>query len=186
MDISVYLVTAGPDIGLLMGNRGSSIGKHREFSMAVLSAFSDVIQSSAPRDTGFMANSVSQISVINGQDGSFGFGAGAYSVIGNPSTKSKRGTIKSFVKANPKLRGKRPLSLTGAWWTLSKLGKEKLRQDRLSSGLYGGRKPAYWYAIAAGLVPDKEGGTLPANIFVDFAIDFANSERVSLAKLYFG
>jgi hypothetical protein len=35
-------------------------------------------------------------------------------------------------------------------------------------------------------VPDAEGNNLPANIFVDFAIDFANAERKTLAKWYFG
>ncbi|MGB2747620.1 MAG: hypothetical protein WBC34_05420 [Thiofilum sp.] len=83
------------------------------------------------------------------------------------------------------MRGSKPVVASGAWWTLTDEGKEKLRDSR-RHGAYGGSKPAYWYAIAAGLVPNAVGGTLASNMFVDYAIDFADAERSYLAKAYFG
>lgn len=182
---NVILTTTGWPLERAIGDRSRKLENHLSFSRRVIEAFSGVIETTAPRDTGYMATYVSAPSFIS-SDGEFvGYGAGSYDRIGDPGKRAKKGTIKTFVKDYPNLRGHRPMISTAAWWYLSKAGKDKLRSSRLHDS-YGGGKPAYWYAIARGLVPDASGGTLPANIFVDYAVDFANSERQILAKLYFG
>lgn len=185
ISIRIVLATSGEDLRRLIGIRRTLIGRHREFSRFIVERFADEIEATAPRDTGFMISRMATIRQVRSGGSVDGYGAGAHSLVGDPSTSAKRGTIASFIKANKKMRGSRPVVASGAWWTLTPDGKEKLRNSR-RHGAYGGSKPAYWYAIAAGLVPNAVGGTLVANDFVQPAIDSANAARFALAKSYFG
>lgn len=183
--VVVHLSTSGAALNQIINHRKLMIRKHREFSRAVVQEFASMIDSQAPRDTGFMAQRMSTVRQIRGAGSVDGFGAGAYSLIGDPSDPAPRGTITAFIKANKKMRGSIPLGPQGAWWTLTPEGKDKLRNSR-RHGSYGGSKPTYWHAIVSGNVPNAVGGRLAPHIFVDYAIDFANNEREYLAKAYFG
>ena len=185
VNVRVVVATSGANLAQLVNHRALMLRKHREFSRRVVDAFASTVDTAAPRDTGFMAARMSTVRQIRGAGSVDGYGAGAYSLIGNPKDRATPRTIASFIKANPKMRGSRPVVSSGAWWTLTPEGKDKLRNSR-RHGAYGGSKPAYWYAIASGLVPNAVGGTLTPNIFVDLAIDFANAERAVLARGYFG
>ena len=165
--------------------RAKMLAKHRDFSPSVVQVFADAIQDPASRDTGFMAGRMSSVRQIRSGGSVEGFGAGAYSLIGDPGEKAKTGTISAFIKNYPKLRGARPLVSSGAWWTLTDEGKDRLRATR-RFGAYGGPRPAYWYAIASGLVPNATGGTISANDFVTPAIDSADLFRRIAAAWVFG
>lgn len=165
--------------------RSRMIAGHRQFSRAVVGVFADTIEGTAPRDTGYMASRMSTVRQVRSAGSVEGYGAGAYSLIGDPSNRATPGTIAAFIKNYPKLRGTRPLVSSGAWWTLEQAGKDRLRDTR-RHGAYGGAKPAYWYAIAAGLVPNATGGTVSANDFVTPAIDSANQYRRIAAAWVFG
>lgn len=165
--------------------RSKMIAKHREFSRNVVNAFVEDIEMTAPRDTGYMIKRMTTVRQIRSAGSVEGYGAGAYSLVGDPSESAKRGTISAFIKNYPKLRGARPTRASGAWWTLEEAGKERLRETR-RFGAYGGPKPAYWYAIAAGLVPNAVGGTLVPDDFVTPAINSANSYRRVVAAWVFG
>lgn len=169
----------------VMYARRNMLAKHRDFSRSVVGTFANIVQQTAPRDTGFMAARMSTVRQIRFGGSVEGYGAGAYELVGDPGTKATPRTIASFVKNYPKLRGARPIIGSGAWWTLSEEGKEKLRANR-RFGAYGGPKPAYWYAIAAGLVPNATGGTISANDFITPAIDAANEYRRAAAAWVFG
>lgn len=185
VNVRVVLATSGASLSQLVNHRALMLRKHHEFSRQVVDAFASTVDAIAPRDTGFMAARMSTVRQIKGAGTVDGYGAGAYSLIGDPKDRATPGTIASFIKANKKMRGSRPIVSSGAWWTLTPEGKDKLRNSR-RHGAYGGSKPAYWYAIASGLVPNAVGGTLTPHVFVDLAIDFANSERAVLARGYFG
>lgn len=169
----------------VMFARGKMLAMHRDFSRSAVGVFADTIESTAPRSTGFMAGRISTVRQIRVGGAIAGYGAGAYSLIGDPSNAAKRGTITSFIKNYPKLRGSRPLSSSGAWWALTSEGKERLQTTR-RYGAYGGPKPAYWYAIVRGLVPNAVGGTLPQNDFVTPAIEAADQYRRGAAVWVFG
>ncbi|MGB2747621.1 MAG: hypothetical protein WBC34_05425 [Thiofilum sp.] len=98
--VTVHLTTSGAALGQLIRHRSLMIQKHREFSRAVVQAFADVVDSSAPRDTGFMASRLSTVKQISGGGSVSGYGAGAYSLVGDPGDTARRGTITAFIKAN--------------------------------------------------------------------------------------
>lgn len=185
VSVRVVLATSGEDLVRLVGIRRNLIGRHREFSRFIVNRFAEEIEIAAPRDTGFMVKRMTTVRQIRGAGTVDGYGAGAYSLIGDPANPAKRGTIAAFIKANKKMRGSRPIAASGAWWTLTQAGKDKIRNSR-RHGAYGGGKPAYWYAIVSGLVPSATGGTLIPDDFVTPAIGFANATRFALAKSYFG
>lgn len=182
--ISVSFSKTGP-ASTIMFARTKMLAMHRDFSRSVVGVFAETIESTAPRSTGFMATRLSTVRQIRTGGAISGYGAGAYSLVGDPSNAAKRGTITSFIKNYPKLRGSRPMSSSGAWWTLTTEGKERLQTTR-RYGAYGGPKPAYWYAIVRGLVPNAVGGTLPENDFVSPAIDAADQYRRGAAAWVFG
>lgn len=184
VSLSIDLARTGPASTVLAGRVGM-LGKHRTFSRAVVQTFADAIEASAPRDTGHMISRMTVVRQVRGAGSVEGYGAGAYSLIGDPSNKATPGTIASFISNYPKLRGRPPIASQGAWWTLEQAGKEKLRAMR-RFGHYGGSKPAYWYAIAAGLVPSATGGTLLSNDFVTPAIREADQFRRVAAAWVFG
>lgn len=185
ISFNVSFVTAGYPIEKALDFRSKKLKNYMVFASNVVRAFSVAITNTSPRDTGYMADTMAKPSLITLGGEFVGWGVGAYGKIGDPAKRAKKGTIKEFVEDYPKLRGHRPMIATAAWWSLSKAGKNKLKFSRLHNS-YGGGKPAYWYAIASGLVPDADGGTLPAHVFVNYAIDFADAELKRLAPLYFG
>lgn len=184
VDISVGLNRTGP-ASTVMYARAKMLAKHRDFSRNVVNAFVEDIEMTAPHDTGYMISRMATIRQLRIGSYVSGYGAGAYSLVGDPSETAKRGTISAFIRNYPKLRGSKPIRSSGAWWALTDDGKDRLRQTR-RHGAYGGAKPAYWYAIAAGLVPNAVGGTLVPDDFITPAINGANEYRRIVAALVFG
>ena len=184
VSVSLGFTRTGPASTVMLA-RSKMLAGHRSFSRSVVGVFAETIESIAPRDTGFMVARMSTVRQIRTGSSIEGYGAGAYSLVGDPSVSAKRGTIASFIKNYPRLRGRFPLFSSGAWWTLTPEGKDSIRAAR-RYGAYGGPKPAYWYSIARGLVPNAVGGTLTQNDFVSPAIDAANRYRRVAAAWVFG
>ena len=124
--------------------------------------YSNFIYDYAPKDTTRMAQGVSKIETNISASG-LTVGVGPFSAIGAPTDEAPRGQIASFIAANPSLRGRPPETPRGAWWTLAKAGKEKLKSERTGS------KPAYWQAIQEQRVPTQDGGILSTIPFISMA-----------------
>lgn len=125
-------------------------------------AYSAAIYGYAPKDTTRMAQGVSKIEQQS-TTASVRIGVGPFSAIGAPTGEAPRGQIASFIAANPSLRGRPPDTPRGAWWTLAKAGKDKLKSERMGS------KPAYWQAIQEQRVPTQDGGILSTIPFISMA-----------------
>lgn len=147
-------------------------------------AFSGGIIARGPRETGRMVAAASHIEAGGTSVVEQWIGVGPFRLLGEPSDIAPQGQISAFIAANPRLRGSRPPTARGAWWTLSRHGQAKLRGERML-GMWGmaGGLPRYWQAIHEHEVPTKTGGRIGSN-FIDQAHNDAENPYIRNAHYY--
>lgn len=156
--------------------------------------FSTVVQAMAPRDTGWMVSTASEVTKVTS-----GYAVGPFDKLGRPRTRSPKNTIRQFLEDYPqyaygmgktksgKQRVKRRRrAFPGAWHFLSREAKIKLR-DLRRAGMYGmdGPSPRYWQAIQEMRVPGN-GGQMGGRDFSTAAYQTAYIFAAILEKNVFG
>ena len=181
---------AGPQIA----DRITSFKTADQDLKKMASVFALSVQADAPRDTGWMASTASEVIKITS-----GYAVGPFDKLGRPRTKSPKNTIRQFLEDYPqyaygmgrtksgKQRVKRRRrAFPGAWHFLSREAKIKLR-DLRRAGMYGmdGPSPRYWQAIQEMRVPGN-GGQMGGTDFLTAAYQTAYIFAAILEKNVFG
>lgn len=157
----------------------------------IADSFSTVVQAMAPRDTGWMVTTASEVTKTNK-----GYAVGPFDKLGRPRSRAPKGTIRRFLEDYPeyaykgkagqtKKRRKRR-AFPGAWHFLSAEAKRKLR-DLRRAGAYGmdGPSPRYWQAIQELRVPGN-GGAMGGRDFLTSAYQAAYILATLYEKNVFG
>lgn len=175
--------------------RATAFARADEGLRILTGSFMYTLQAEAPRDTGWMAQSMATIEKTR-----HGYGVSPYVKIGAPSKSSPRGTIRAFLEDYPQYRDRtRVHTKTGkprkrlrrkpfpsAWHFLPAEAKRKLAALR-RAGLYGmhGPAPRYWQAVAEHRVPGMTG-RMGGDDFLEEAYAAAYVMSVIFAKNIFG
>lgn len=161
-------------------------------------SFSTVVQAMAPRDTGWMVTTASEV-VSSGGPGRMRYAVGPFEKLGSPRSRAPRGTISKFLEDYPEYAYKKGMLRSGkrrtrrrrrefpsAWHFLSSAAKRKLR-DLRRAGMYGmdGPSPRYWQAIQEMRVPGN-GGQMGGRDFLTDAYAAAYMFSVLLERNVFG
>lgn len=145
----------------------------------------DALRDGAPKDTGVLAEAVSEVGPVSKEEGGWSIGVGNAQRLGT-DTHTPAGTIAAFLEDNPKYRfggegyddkgdkgDKKDDDKAGvwtrfekrlAWWFLPPKGKKALQEAR-AGGLYGGPAgnagdPAKYYPTQ-----DQEKGEWEASAY---------------------
>lgn len=160
--------------------------------------FSTVVQAMAPRDTGWMVTTASEV-VSFGGPGRSRYGVGPFEKLGAPRKKAPKGTIAKFLEDYPEYAHRKGLTKSGkqrvrrrrrefpsAWNFLSGNAKRKLR-DLRRAGMYGmdGPSPRYWQSVQEMRVPGRDG-VMSGSDFLSSAYAAAYMLSVLLEKNVFG
>jgi len=160
----------------------------------VAEAFSSTVQTKAPKDTGWMSSTASEVEKRRS-----GYAVGPFDKLGRPRSRAPKGTIRQFLEDYPQYAyragrtksGKqrvrrRRRAFPSAWHFLSSEAKTKLR-DLRRAGMYGmeGPSPRYWQAIQEMRVPGN-GGAMGGVDFTSDAYAAAAALVAVLEKSVFG